>query len=316
VQDRWQIETEHAQPPFHTWKAPRDEGGMTRQFIPARARDNHTLLKADPGYVDRLRAMSYEEYQAKALGNWSVFTGQFFTRWRPEIHIMSPFDIPPDWERFMCVDYGFNAPYAVIWFARPPGSDLAFVYREHYGPGVALEDQIRLAHQIVDDTSERVRVIVLDPSMYNAVNVKGERIASMASDWENDFAGETTVIRGDKNRVAGWRLMRELLDWAEGPDMMLLRSPRLRFFSNCPNTIRTLPRLIQDKINPEDLNTKSEDHAADALRYGLMHAFRGSSSSGAQRPILRLTEEGLTLTRRTNEPKVVSRMTRDGHSYE
>src|SRR5207302_5275297 len=46
---------------------------------------------------------------------------------------------------------------------------------------------------------------------------------------------------------------------------------RLRIFRDaCPNLVRTLPQLVHDEGNPEDVNTDSEDHAADAARYGLM----------------------------------------------
>lgn len=296
VKDRWRIETDRPADPFEVWKASVSEGGMTRQFIPAQVTDNRTLFESDPGYMDRLRALSYEEYQA-AMGNWSVFTGQFLQRWRPDIHVMAPFDIPPDWERFMCVDYGYNAPYAVLWFARPPGSDIAFQYREHYGVGISLEEQIRLAKGAVADSCERIRAIILDPSMYNKVNVKGERIDSMASDWEAAFSGETTVLRGDNNRIAGWRLVRQMVDWTEGPDGGVLHAPRLRIFSTCSNTIRTLPRLVQDEHNPEDVDTDGEDHCADALRYGLVHAFRGGSSGHRGRPTLKLNRDGLVLSR-------------------
>lgn len=39
---------------------------------------------------------------------------------------------------------------------------------------------------------------------------------------------------------------------------------------NCKNLIKTLPSLIHDETNVEDLNTNGDDHAADATRYGLM----------------------------------------------
>jgi len=44
----------------------------------------------------------------------------------------------------------------------------------------------------------------------------------------------------------------------------------LFFFSNCKHLLRTLPMLQHDENNPEDLDTTAEDHAADALRYGVM----------------------------------------------
>ena len=38
----------------------------------------------------------------------------------------------------------------------------------------------------------------------------------------------------------------------------------------CPNLIRTLPALVHDKHDPEDVDTDCEDHAPDTARYGLM----------------------------------------------
>jgi hypothetical protein len=46
------------------------------------------------------------------------------------------------------------------------------------------------------------------------------------------------------------------------------KEPGLRFFSTCRNLIRTLPILPLDDNNIEDINTHTEDHAYDALRYG------------------------------------------------
>jgi hypothetical protein len=46
--------------------------------------------------------------------------------------------------------------------------------------------------------------------------------------------------------------------------------PRIQFFNTCTNIIAQIPTLPLDKRNPEDINTKSEDHLYDALRYGIM----------------------------------------------
>ena len=46
--------------------------------------------------------------------------------------------------------------------------------------------------------------------------------------------------------------------------------PKCKIFSNCINLIKTLPMLPVDKHNPEDVDTHAEDHAYDALRYGVM----------------------------------------------
>ena len=42
------------------------------------------------------------------------------------------------------------------------------------------------------------------------------------------------------------------------------------FFDTCKKVIEQLPSIPLDKRNPEDVDTNSEDHLYDALRYGVM----------------------------------------------
>jgi len=46
--------------------------------------------------------------------------------------------------------------------------------------------------------------------------------------------------------------------------------PRLMICSNCVNLIRTLPEMIYDDKNVEDIADGLEDHAPESLRYGVM----------------------------------------------
>jgi hypothetical protein len=46
--------------------------------------------------------------------------------------------------------------------------------------------------------------------------------------------------------------------------------PALYFFSTCRDSIRTLPVLQHDPAKPEDVDSDSEDHAADETRYACM----------------------------------------------
>jgi hypothetical protein len=45
--------------------------------------------------------------------------------------------------------------------------------------------------------------------------------------------------------------------------------PGLIVFNTCRNLIRTLPALVYSRTNPEDIDDGCEQHAVDALRYGL-----------------------------------------------
>ena len=58
-------------------------------------------------------------------------------------------------------------------------------------------------------------------------------------------------------------LIEHIADSADG-------TPELRIFETCGNLIRTLPTLTFDEHDTEDVSDHCEDHAPEALRYGLM----------------------------------------------
>lgn len=278
VKARWHPERRHDPAPFEIWKGPVEEGEMTRQFIPAKVYDNP---KIDKSYMKRLRALPEEEYRAKALGDWSVSTDQFFTKWDYGAHTIAPFDIPPDWDRYICHDYGSNAPMATLWIARPPETKVAYVYREQYGKDYSSNEQIQMAYEASSEMGEKIRAVILDPSIFNKINYKGEKFDSIADDWKDSF---NLVLKGDNARVNGWRLVRQMLDWTKAPDGDVLVAPRLKIFTTCHNLIRTLPDLKVNENLVEDVDSDGEDHAADALRYGLMHIFLGGGAPHRRTP--------------------------------
>ena len=75
--------------------------------------------------------------------------------------------------------------------------------------------------------------------------------------------------RADNARVArrgamgGWDQLRARLI-GDG------ERPMIYFFSTCRDAIRTIPALQHDQAKPEDVDTESEDHAGDDVRYACM----------------------------------------------
>ena len=105
-------------------------------------------------------------------------------------------------------------------------------------------------------SGERIEFSKADPAIF--ANDGGESIAEQ-------FAGAGVIWqRADNTRIVGWK---QVADRLEGNGDGL---PMLYIFNTCAHLIRTLPALQHDKHNAEDIDTDSEDHAADALRYGLM----------------------------------------------
>src|SRR5262249_49467163 len=67
-----------------------------------------------------------------------------------------------------------------------------------------------------------------------------------------------------RGAMGGWDQMRgRMLGNADGQSMIVC-------FSNCTDSIRTIPALQHDQDRLEDLDTDTEDHAADDWRYACM----------------------------------------------
>jgi hypothetical protein len=77
----------------------------------------------------------------------------------------------------------------------------------------------------------------------------------------------TCESKDKRGPMLGWDQMRPrivgLLDDRGRP----IGVPMLYVFSTCSAFIRTVPVLQHDAAKPEDLDTDSEDHAADDCRY-------------------------------------------------
>jgi len=225
------------------------------QFVKALPRDNPYLTDA---YWDELNSLSPALKRAWVDGDWDAFSGQVFSMWRRDDHTCKPFEIPSWWPRWRCVDWGFAKPWAVYWMAKDPDNDRHFVYREIYATGVTDQQQ---AKTIVEMTpvSEQIQVTYADPSMWAKKNVEN-LITTTADTYAKHGVGLT---KGDNDRLSGKRKMdRILMNLPDG-------EPGLMIFENCVNLIRTLPALPYDQTRVEDVDTNAEDHAYDALRYGL-----------------------------------------------
>ena len=245
-------------------------------FIPAKLQDNKVLMDRDPDYWDKLLALPEDQRKALAYGDWNLFIGQYFKEWSQERHVCKVFEIPKDWTRWLAVDYGFAEPFCCLWFARNPADRYhIYIYREAYGAGLRDEQQAR---KLVEASAgERVVAAVGDPSMFNKRSEQGK--PSIASVYH---ANKVKLLPASNERIAGWQCVRRALAYdgifatpqASKPPSEW--KPRLQVLDGrAPNLCRTLPAMIHDPLDSEDLadkvkSVKTEDHAVDALRYGLM----------------------------------------------
>lgn len=252
-----------------------DENGHSTVFLPSLIQDNSFLMKNDPLYLKRLEQLPEKEKKALLYGDWDIFEGQVFSEWRnnPQgyltrqyTHVIKPFAIPKEWRRFRSFDFGYAKPFAVTWFA-VDHDGRAYLYRELYGctgtpdTGIKWTAQ-QIANEILkiereQECGHRITGIA-DPAIWNATGSEEGSIAEMMQ------ACGVYFEKGKNNRLAG----KMQVHYRLAIDKTGL--PMLYVFQTCRNTIRTLPLLTYDPSNPEDVDTRQEDHIYDTIKYFFM----------------------------------------------
>ena len=237
-----------------------------RRFIPATLYDNPYL--AEGGDYEAM-LLSLPEHQRKQLleGNWDVNEGAAFPEFNRKIHVVDPFDIPKSWPKFRACDYGYGSYTGVVWFVVTP-SDQLVVYRELYVSKVTATDLADMILQL-EANDGSIQYGVLDSSLWHK---RGDTGPSLAEQMIAKGCRWRPSDRSKGSRVAGKNEMHRRLQVDE-----FTQEPRLIFFSTCTHTIAQLPSIPIDKNNPEDVDTKAEDHLYDAIRYGVMTRPRSHS---------------------------------------
>lgn len=234
----------------------------TRIFIPSLVQDNVFMLEHDPDYIDRLDNLPEKEREALKYGNWDIYDGVFFPEFRRDLHVVSPFVIPDEWNRYIALDYGLDM-FAVVFVAINTHGR-AYIYKEIHKSNLIIS---KAAKELRDHPDiNKIKYIYAPPDLWNRRNDTGKSAAEIF--YENG-------IRLDKcsaDRVNGWLAVKEWVkpfqtkDEQTGQDKT---ETNLCIFSNCLNLIRCLPAVQHDEKNPNDVATEPHEltHITDALRY-------------------------------------------------
>ena len=231
---------------------------ITRRFIPAKLQDNPYLMQTDD-YMIMLSSLPEVQRKQFLEGDWSAFENSAFPEFDITTHVVQPFDIPRNWLRFRTCDWGYSSAACVLWIAVDYDNNF-WVYREHYTQRVTADV---FARQVMEkEHNEYVRYGILDSSTWAR---RGDAGPSIAETMIREGCKWRPSDRSPRSRVAGKLELHKLLTKDQDTGQ-----PKLKIFSNCTNLVRTMPMLPVDKNNPEDVDTHAEDHAYDALRYGVM----------------------------------------------
>lgn len=212
-------------------------------------------------------------------GLWGGYEGTIYPEFNPALHCLpGGWRIPPGCEHRRMIDWGFGADNAFCClFACRNGSGQWFIYDEYYSTDTGFTviehlKSIQDRHPWPAGNS-RYGVTWADPS-----NINCFRIAARL----HDYAAEHPPINCQPANNSVEEGI-EHVKWLLKPDPALAAEdgrpvPRLLIVrEKCPHLVRqmrTYRRLKSDKsgMNPRDARDsvlKCDDHAVDALRYGV-----------------------------------------------
>lgn len=220
--------------------------------------DNPFLNKSE---IERLSStMSHEEIECRKYGRFSSFdSGLIYSEFDINIHVITPFDVPEDWQDNISIDPGLNNPLSCHWYARDYDGNI-YVVAEHYEDNKTIEyhaDKIK-------NISKLLNWKKLSNGMYETLIDSAANQKTLASKYsvtelffENGIICNTKV---NKDVLSGISKIKSLLKNIRG-------ETKLFIFSNCKNMIREFKTYRWSGSNTP---IKKDDHSLDELRYYIM----------------------------------------------
>lgn len=267
------------------------------KYIPATLFDNPYLTR-DENYISALASLPEIKRKQMLEGNWDVIEEGAFPEFDREVHVVKPFAVPGNWQKFRAADWGYSSPFSCLWMAVDWDGNV-YVYREWYDQGVIADEWATRIAEIEIEAKEFMDYGVIDGSTDSSRGDTGltiyETINKVLRDKGVKFFKKAD--RSPGSRAAGKQAVHQRLALKpsgladeDGKDIL---KPTLFIFDSCTDLIRTLPQLPVDPLDPEKVAKKNqEDHSYDALQYGLRsrpksskNAYMGFKTVSTYRPV-------------------------------
>lgn len=222
----------------------------------------------DPEIKLLKRTMPPERFAQEIGADFKSFVGKIFPEWDSTTHVKN-LSFNPLWKNYIAFDWGYTNPLAAIEFQVSP-SDEIHVWREHYEPYMTVEK-----HCVILNARDQPPGYHLDGAFGDAADPEAAAVVSQY------LVGCMTDPRAKANWREGIDLMRSFMQDREY-DQDEYGTPQYKPAFYVDFTCRNLISELDDYKAPGSVNGKNvpefgirmQDHAIDALRYGLMHVFR------------------------------------------
>lgn len=269
-----------------------DEQNFTRMFVPSYVSDNKVLMDNSPQYLAMLRNLRNPTRRKQWLeGDWEAGGDGFFSdSFTYEKNTVPPFIPPKHWPVWPAYDHGYSKPFCCLWFTVADGFSsvngnifprgTVIVFLELYGvksddpgsfmPNKGVKKSMSAIARAINRQNELWGVKFTedgyaDPACWGTQARDDGDTFSVASVMEDHGI---YFIRGFNRRTPGWQIINQLFEETGTYD------PGLVITRNCIHLLRTLEKAEPWDKNTDDIDTDYEDHALDALRYGLTPSIR------------------------------------------
>lgn len=170
-------------------------------------------------------------------------------------------------EWFRSLDWGYINPGCCLWWACLPDRRYYIRHELKFSHWTIARVKQEIHDITLDNGIHHIRYTVADPAVKAKFGDTGESIQETfqrATKWKNGPPINMPLQLGDNNRKNGWQRVREMLELREDGYPTIIIHPDCRYL------IRSLAQATSAKNDPEDVDTNSDDHALDSLRYGAM----------------------------------------------
>lgn len=227
-------------------------------------------------YIEQQRSEAEEKgklafFNQEYMASFEESAGRFFPKWTYKTHVLDEVFYPDEkYIRIGSFDWGRTAPFA--WYAH------AIVPTEHEGRKFnriitfkEVYDTNKSPYEVAQLISGRIeyktiRTTYIDPSMGRPMEDGSASIVRQLSRAFEEISKTSPVfVPAANKRTARWAIMDNWMRTA--PDGM----PYWMITRDCSNLIRTLPLMVPDPHDLEDLDTTLEDHATDSVSYALQY---------------------------------------------
>lgn len=253
--DLWMLGQDKTLPEYASWRFP---SWANSAIYPGGEQDLEIKLLR--------RTMSKANFEQEIAADFGSFEGKIYGDWDATENVRNV-EFNPAWPNYMAIDWGYTNPLAAIEFQVSP-DDRVYIWREHYKPYMRVEDHLREMQERDQPVGYHLDMIFADAADPEAVMTVNEK-----------FGPCIALPEAKVNWRQGIDLVGGFLEREEGEDEFGGPIYKRALFVDfkCVNVIREFnnykaPSSVNGK-NVTEMGLRADDHAMDAIRYGLVHLF-------------------------------------------